>query len=65
MRDTTPEAEAIMVRAIRARSPEARLAECVAFSEELRAIALAALARRFPLEDRRALVRRLTGEPAA
>jgi hypothetical protein len=35
MHHTPPDAESVVVRAIRARSPEARLAECVASSDAL------------------------------
>jgi hypothetical protein len=59
MRDTSPEAQARVVQAIRARSREQRLADCIAFSEQMRELALAGLARRFPNEDRAALVVRL------
>ena len=59
MRDTTPEARSIVAQAIRARSKAQRLADCIAFSEEMRDLAIAGLARRYPQDDRAALVARL------
>jgi hypothetical protein len=48
MRDTIPEAEAVQLAAIRARSPEARLREALELSELVHAAAMARLRARYP-----------------
>lgn len=48
MRDTSPEAEAVQLAAIRARSPEARLRDALELSELVHAAAMARLRARYP-----------------
>ena len=68
MRDTSPEAEAVVLDAIRRRPPIERMRDALALSEQLRAVALERLRAQYPGESTLALVERLTGEslrPAA
>lgn len=46
--DTSPEAEAVQLAAIRARSPEARLRDALELSELVHAAAMARLRARYP-----------------
>ena len=48
MRDTSPDAEAVRLAAIRARSPEARLRDALELSELVHAASMARLRARFP-----------------
>ncbi len=48
MGDTSPEAEAVQLAAIRARSPEARLRDALELSELVHAAAMARLRARYP-----------------
>jgi hypothetical protein len=48
VRDTSPEAEAVQLAAIRARAPEARLRDALELSELVHAAAMARLKARYP-----------------
>lgn len=60
--DTTPEAAAIVRRAIRQQTPAERVNAAVALSESLRAMSLATLRARFPERSTLQLVELITGE---
>jgi len=60
--DTTPEAAALVLRAIRQQSPAQRVAAALALSESVRAISLAALRARFPDRTTLELVALITGD---
>ena len=61
MRDTTREAEAVMLAAIRRRPPLDRMREALALSDSVRALALAELRRRHPGDSTLRLVERMLG----
>lgn len=61
MRDTSAEADAVALEAMRRRPRVERLRDVLALSETVREIALVGLRRRFPAESTLALVERLTG----
>jgi len=63
MRDTSPEADAVVRAAIRRRPPVERMREALELSDALRALVLARLGRQHPADSPIALVERLTGEP--
>lgn len=63
MRDTTPEAEAVLVAAIRRRSPADRLADALRLSDTLRDFAIEALRRRRPDASYESLVAEWAGNP--
>ncbi len=60
--DTTPEAAALVLRAIKQQSPAQRVAAALALSESVRAISLTALRARFPDRSTLELVALITGE---
>ncbi|MEO7359102.1 MAG: hypothetical protein ABI120_02150 [Gemmatimonadaceae bacterium] len=60
--DTTPEAAALVQRAIRRQTPEQRVEAVLALSESMRAISLATLRARFPERSTLELVAIITGE---
>lgn len=60
--DTTPEAAALVARAIRRQSPAQRVEAALALSEAMRAISLATLRARFPERSTLALVASIAGE---
>ncbi len=60
--DTTPEAAALVQRAIRRQSPAQRVDAAIALSESMRAISLATLRARFPECSTLELVALITGE---
>lgn len=62
MRDTSPEADAIVRAAIRRRPPVERMREALELSDSLRTLVLARLRRDHPADSPIALVERLTGE---
>jgi hypothetical protein len=62
MRDTSPEAEAIALDAIRRRPPVERMREALELSETLRALALERWRRAYPADTVIQLVERMTGE---
>ena len=61
--DTTPEAAAVVRRAIRKQLPAESVNAAIALSESLRAISLATLRARFPDRSTLELVALVTGEP--
>lgn len=63
MRDTLAEAEQVLLEVTRRRSPMQRLRDALQLSEDLRAVALQALRRRYPEEPTVALMARVTGTP--
>ncbi|MCC6770972.1 MAG: hypothetical protein IT360_07145 [Gemmatimonadaceae bacterium] len=64
MQDTLPEAQRVLLAAIRRREPMQRLLDALRLSDELRAVAVDAARRRHPGASVAALVAKLTGEPA-
>ncbi len=60
--DTSPEATALVERAIRQQSPAQRVEAALALSESVRAISLATLRARFPARSTLELVALITGE---
>lgn len=60
MRDTTSEAVALQLTAIRAMHPAARLRQAIDLSEQMRRLAVAGLHRRHPELSERQLVARLS-----
>jgi hypothetical protein len=63
MSDTTPEAAALVRRAIERQSPAQRVEAALALSESLRATSLATLRARFPERSTLELVALMSGEP--
>lgn len=63
MSDTRAAAAVVLREAIASRTPAQRLAAAIQLSEDVRAIALAALRRRYPGDSVLSLVERMTGEP--
>lgn len=61
MPDTTPQAEAIRVAAIRAMAPAERLRQALEWSEWSRQLMIAGLRERFPSESDLQLVERVLG----
>ncbi|MDQ2667942.1 MAG: hypothetical protein M3Z05_18295 [Gemmatimonadota bacterium] len=62
MRDTTPEAAAIVRAAILRRTPVERMREALELSQTLRELAMANLRRHHPADSPIELVERLTGQ---
>jgi hypothetical protein len=62
MGDTSPEADDIVLAAIRRRDPVERMGEALELSELLRNLALVRWRRAYPGETTIALVERMTGE---
>jgi hypothetical protein len=63
MTDTTSEAAALVVRAIRRQTPAERVEAMLALSESTREISLASLRARFPERTTLELVSMIAGEP--
>ena len=63
MRDTLPEAEAVLIAALRRRSPADRVMDSLRLSDSLRDVAIEALRRRRPNASRAALISEWAGNP--